>query len=296
MRRIGFYAEELAESNNWVISGKRTADGKALLANDPHLDATAPGIWYMAHLSTPTMRVSGVTFPGSPGIVLGHNENIAWGATNVGPDVQDLYIETIEGSKYKTPDGWSELGIRQEKIGVRQNPLKPDVSIEMLEVQTTRHGPIILERSGKKYALKWTASDPSNFEFETFYYLNRARDWDDFKNALKRHGGAMQNFIYADVKGNIGWYAGGKVPLRKTGDGALPYDGSTNDGEWTGFIPFAELPNLYNPPEGFLVTANQRIVGTSYPHFVWFAIMQCRGVPAGFTICFQKIQKSQWTP
>ena len=267
LSRIGMYAEDLAASNNWVISGKRTADGKPLLANDPHLQPSVPGIWYLTHLATPSMRVSGVTFPGVPGIVLGHNEHIAWGATNVGPDVQDLYIETFDAEgKYKTPSGATSPIIRREEIKVRSMPLKPDTETVVLEVVETRNGPIILEEGGKKYALKWTARDARNSEFEAFYFLNRAKDWNDFKAALRTYGGATQNFVYADVKGNIGWYASGKIPIRKVGDGALPYDGSTNDGEWVGNIPFDELPNLYNPKEGFIVTANQRIVGTSYKY------------------------------
>ena len=267
LERIGFYAEGLAASNNWVISGKRTADGKPLLANDPHLLASAPGIWYLTHLTTPTMRVSGVTFPGVPGIVLGHNENIAWGATNVGPDVQDLYIETFDSAgNYKTPNGVTAPVIRKEQIKVRANPLKADVTTETFEVVETRNGPIIIDDGAKKYSLKWTAFDPKNSEFESFFLANRAKDWNDFKKAFRSYGGATQNFVYADIKGNIGWYAAGRIPIRKTGDGAFPYDGSTNDGDWTGFIPFDELPNLYNPPEGFIVTANQRIVGTSYKY------------------------------
>ncbi|MBC7901665.1 MAG: penicillin acylase family protein [Saprospiraceae bacterium] len=267
LERIGFYSEELAASNNWVISGKRTADGKPILANDPHLLASAPGIWYLSHLSTPTMRVSGVTFPGVPGIVLGHNENIAWGATNVGPDVQDLYLETFGADgKYKTPAGFADPIIRKEEIKVRVNPFKTDVTTEILEVVETRNGPIIADVDGKKYALKWTALDAKNSDFEAFFNVNRAKDWNDFTKAFKTYGGATQNFVYADIKGNIGWYAAGRIPIRKTGDGAFPYDGSTNEGEWTGFIPFEELPHLYNPPEGFIVTANQRIVGTSYKY------------------------------
>ncbi len=268
LERIGFYADELAASNNWVISGKKTADGKAILANDPHLQANAPGIWYLSHLSTPTMRVSGVTIPGVPGIVLGHNDSIAWGATNVGPDVQDLYVETFDASgKYKTPTGLQSPIVRKEAIKVRVNPLKPDTETETLEVQETANGVIFAEESGKKFALKWTAFDPKNQEFEAFFGLNRAKDWDGFKAALKTYGGATQNFVYADVKGNIGWYAAGKIPLRKTGDGSTPYDGATGAGEWTGYIPFEELPNLYNPSENFILTANQRIVGTDYKYF-----------------------------
>ncbi len=267
LERVGLYAEDLAASNNWVISGKRTADGKPLLANDPHLAATAPGIWYLAHLSTWDMRVSGVTFPGVPGIILGHNENIAWGATNVGPDVQDLYVETFnDKGEYKTPTGWTASVVRRETINVRINPLSPVTTPVMIDVIETRNGPIILEEGGKKYSLKWTAFDPRNSEFDTFYQWNRAKNWDDFKTALKKYGGAAQNFIFADIKGNIGWYAASRIPIRRTGDGSLPYDGSTNEGDWVDAIPFEELPNLYNPPSGLIVTANQRIVGTSYKY------------------------------
>ncbi len=267
LSRVGLYAEDLAASNNWVISGKRTADGKPILANDPHLAPTAPGIWYLSELTSPSLHISGVTIPGVPGIVLGHNEFIAWGATNVGPDVQDLYSETFnDAGEYKTPDGWAKPTIRKEIINVRGNLMKPDTTPETLEVTETRNGVIIMDEIGKKYALKWTARDPKNNEFEAFFGLNRARDWTGFKSVLKTYGGATQNFVFADVKGNIGWYAAGRVPTRKTGDGAFPYDGSTNDGDWTGYIPFEEMPNLYNPSDGLIVTANQRIVGTSYKY------------------------------
>jgi penicillin amidase len=267
LEMVGLYAEGLAASNNWVISGNNTADGKPILANDPHLQATAPGIWYLTHLSSPTLRVSGVAIPGVPGIILGHNENIAWGATNVGPDVQDLYYETFdEKGEYKTPTGWAPSTIRKEVIKVRSNPLKTDTENVELEVIETGHGPIIAQDGGKQYALKWTALDPKNTEFEAFYLWNRAKNWEEFKNGLRKYGGAAQNFVYADVKGNIGWYAASKIPIRRVGDGSLPYDGSTSDGDWVGTIPFEELPNLYNPPSGLIVTANQRIAGTSYKY------------------------------
>ena len=267
LSRVGMYAEDLAASNNWVISGSRTADGKPLLANDPHLLPSAPGIWYLTHLTTPAMRVSGVTFPGVPGIVLGHNQNVAWGATNVGPDVQDLYIETFNAEgKYRTPAGWADAVKRSEEIKVRPNPLKPETESVMYDVVVTRNGPIFIEDGGKRYALKWTALDPKNSEFEAFYFLNRAKDWKEFQQALRTYGGATQNFVYADVKGNIGWYAAGRIPIRRSGDGGVPYDGSTDGGEWVGNIPFSDLPHLYNPKEGFIVTANQRIVGTAYKY------------------------------
>ncbi|MDQ3322580.1 MAG: penicillin acylase family protein [Acidobacteriota bacterium] len=269
LRRIGFYQESNWMSNNWVVSGKRTADGKPMLANDPHLPASAPSVWYLTHLSTNDSRVSGVTFPGIPGIVLGHNENIAWGATNLGPDVQDLYIETFnDKNQYKTADGWQDAKIRREEIKVRKNLLSPETESETLEVQETRNGVIISEQAGKKYALKWTALDAKNDSFTAFLLLDRAKNWEDFKSALKTYGGATQNFVYADVKGNIGYYGAGKIPIRRTGDGSIPYDGATNAGDWTGFVPFEDLPNSFNPPEGIIVTANQRVAGDSYKYFL----------------------------
>ena len=196
LARVGLYAEDLAASNNWVVSGKRTDDGKPILANDPHLQPSAPGIWYLTHLSAPTLRVSGVTFPGVPGVVLGHNQFIAWGATNVGPDVQDLYVETFDADgKYKTPTGSVAPVVRKEEIKVRTTPLKTDTEVVTLDVTETRNGPIFLEQDGKKYAVKWTALDPKNSEFEAFYFLNRAKDWSEFKKALQTYGGATQNFV-----------------------------------------------------------------------------------------------------
>ncbi len=269
LKRIGFYQEFNAASNNWVVSGKRTADGKPILANDPHLPASAPSIWYLSNLSAPNMRVSGVTFPGVPGVVLGHNEYIAWGATNLGPDVQDLYVETFnDQNQYKTPNGWENAKVRREEIKFRKNVLSPETDTETLEVMETRNGVIITGQDSKKYALKWTVRDKSNDSFEAFLLLNRAKNWNDFNAALKTYGGATQNFVYADVKGNIGFHNGGKIPIRRTGDGSMPYDGATDKGDWTGFIPYEDLPNSFNPPEGFIVTANQRIVGDSYKYFL----------------------------
>lgn len=267
LEMIGFYLENLAASNNWVISSKRTLNGRPILANDPHLPPTAPGIWYMTYLEWSEGKVAGVTFPGVPGIVLGHNDFIAWGATNVGPDVQDIYEELFnEEGKYKTPNGWENPKIRREEIKYKANPFSDELKTQVYEFIETRNGVVILEEEDKKYSLKWTALDASNQEFEAFYYLNRARNWEEFKSALRKYGGPMQNFVYADVKGNIGWYAAGRVPIRRKGTGEFPYKGSELDGDWIGYISFEELPNLYNPVEGFIVTANQRVVGTNYKY------------------------------
>ncbi|MCY7375231.1 MAG: penicillin acylase family protein [Pyrinomonadaceae bacterium] len=267
LSRIGFYAEDLAASNNWVISGKRTIDGKPLLANDPHLPPTQPPIWYLVNLSAPNLKVAGVSTAGLPGVIIGHNENIAWGMTNVGPDVQDMYLETFDaGGKVKTPKGYESPTIRREEIKVRKNALAPDTTTEILEVVNTRHGVVFFEDAGKKYSLKWTAFDAKNDSLTMVSLLAKAKNWTDFRGALKSWGGAMQNFVYADTQGNIGWTAAGRVPIRKTGDGSLPYDGAADAGDWTGFVPFEELPSLYNPPENFIMTANQRTVGQSYKY------------------------------
>lgn len=267
LERIGLYAEDLAASNNWVISGKRTADGKAMLANDPHLAPSTPGIWYLVDLKAPSHHVAGVTIPGMPGVAIGHNDYIAWGMTNVGPDAQDLYIETFnDAGEYKTPAGWAKPVIRKETINVRTNLMKPETQAQTIDVMETRNGVIIADDSGRKYALKWTARNPKNLTLDAFQMIDRATDWKSFQAALKRFGGPAHNFVYADIKGNIGWHIAGAIPTRKTGEGAVPYDGSTTDGDWTGEIPFDELPSLFNPASGFIVTANQRTVGTDYKY------------------------------
>jgi penicillin amidase len=271
LTNAGLFAEALAASNNWVVSGKLTASGKPLLANDPHLQPSAPSIWHMVHLSAPGVRVAGVTGPGLPGVILGHNENIAWGFTNVGPDVQDIYVEKFDPAnprRYKTSSGWQEAEVRREEIKVRKSFGDQATDAVTLDVTVTRHGPIVLEKDGKRYALRWTALDPKLNNPNGTYALNRARNWKDFTTALRDYTAPTQNIVYADTEGHIGYYAAGVVPIRKTGDGSRPYDGSTDEGEWVSFVPLEKLPHLFDPPTGIIVTANQRIVGTDYPYFL----------------------------
>jgi penicillin amidase len=271
LAQIGLYAEGLAASNNWVVNGKHTASGKPLLANDPHLAASAPSIWHMVHLSAPGLRVAGVTAPGLPGVVIGHNDRIAWGFTNVGPDVQDLYLEKFDPAnphRYLTPQGWRDAVVRNEEIRVRKGFGSSEADIVSFDVTVTRHGPIILERDSKSYALRWTALDPKANNADSSYLVAKAQNWKEFTQALRSFTAPTQNIVYADVDGHIGYYAAGVIPIRKSGDGSTPYDGSTDAGEWTGWIPFDRLPHVYDPPTGIIVTANQRIVGTDYPYFL----------------------------
>ncbi|HKP48060.1 MAG TPA: penicillin acylase family protein, partial [Pyrinomonadaceae bacterium] len=240
LKRLGMYAESLAASNNWVVNGKHTVTGKPLLANDPHLSPSAPSIWYMVHLEAPGVRVAGVTTAGLPGVIIGHNDRIAWGFTNVGPDVQDLYLEQFDPAnpaRYKTPAGWADVTMRHEEIKVRKGFTDSAADTVTLDVPVTRHGPIIFEKNGKRYALRWTALDPKLNNADSTYLMNRARNWKEFNAALRSFTAPTQNIVYADVDGHIGYHAAGVVPIRKTGDGSVPYDGTTDAGEWTSFIP-----------------------------------------------------------
>lgn len=271
LERIGLHAEDLAASNNWVISGKKSATGKPLLSSDPHLALTVPPIWYLINLSAPGVRVAGVSIPGIHCVIIGHNERIAWGMTNIGPDVQDLYKEKFDAAnpnRYQTPTGWKDAEVRTEEIKVRPVPTKPETETVKLDVTVTRHGPVVLEKNNERFALKWTALDASLDWAGSFHRLNRARNWKEFCAALSTYAGAPQNHVYADVDGHIGYYGARYIPIRNSGDGSVPYDGSTDAGEWTGFIPFEKLPHVFDPPSGYIATANARIVGKDYPYFI----------------------------
>jgi penicillin amidase len=261
--RVATSSDREVGSNSWVVSGAKTVSGKPMLASDPHLPPTAPSIWHIVHLETENLRVAGVAVPGIPGVMIGHNEQIAWGITNLCPDVQDLYVEQFDPnnpSSYKTPAGWRAAEIRNEVIEVRKS------APVTLEVKVTRHGPVIAESGSIGLSIQWTALDTTIIDLDAFLAIDRARHWDDFTIALSRYGGPPQNFTYADTAGHIGYHSAGLIPIRKTGDGSLPYDGTTDDGEWIGFIPFAQLPHAFDPESGIIVQANQRVVGRHYPY------------------------------
>ena len=261
-------------SNAWVVGGERTSSGKPLLANDPHLVLRMPALWYENHLCGGDYHVTGASIPGSPGVIIGHNERIAWGVTNGMNDVQDLYIEKfddVDPARYEFEGQWERAEIVREEIAVRGWDA-PVVE----EVRITRHGPVItslISDEAQALALRWTALEPGRIT-RAILALDRASDWSSFSAALADWDVPAQNFVYADVDGHFGYRLGGDIPLRRCGDGRLPVPGWTGEYEWAGLIPHAELPHALDPDEGFVVTANNRIVGDEYPHPLpaeWFA-------------------------
>ena len=252
-------------SNAWAVAGARTASGKPELSNDMHLEFNLPGVWHMDHLEAPGMNVSGVALPGLPGIISGHNDRIAWGMTNLGFDVQDLYLERMD---LRTGDYLFEGKVERARAESEAIVIKGR-GVEESTNWVTRHGPVLETGGGGNAALtlKWSAAEPGALQV-IFPELNRARNWEEFRHALARFGGPGQNFVYADVDGNIGYQATGKLPIRRDYYGDLPVDGSSGKNEWDGFIPFDELPRAYNPPDGLVVTANQNPFPPDYKYHV----------------------------
>ena len=275
-------------SNSWVVSGERSTTGMPLLANDPHLDISVPGIWYPMGLHCRELTeacpfdVTGFTFSGMPGVVIGHNHQIAWGFTNMGPDVVDLFLEKVRGERYAYDGGLRPLEFREETIEVlgRDEPFR-------FTVRSTHHGPLLSDvseelstvganarvgpdapPSGNGYAvsLAWTALEPGRTA-DAIFLLDAATDWDEFRSAAARFAVPAQNLVYADRDGHIGYQAPGDIPIRKSGnDGHYPAEGWVAANDWTGnYVPFEALPSVLDPDEGFIVTANQAVTGRDYP-------------------------------
>lgn len=266
-------------SNNWVLAGSRTTSGAPLLANDPHLKLTAPALWYLVRLEAPGLRVAGASMPGLPGVVLGQNAYLAWGFTNTGPDVQDLYLEQIDPadpSRYRTPDGWAEFETAQEVIRVRGGD---DVA---LTVRRSRHGPVISdagtvddvvgrERARFAIAMRWTALDADIDAVGVALAFNRARTLDEFVAAARDWVAPMQSMVVAERGGRIGMVAPGRVPLRGPDHdlhGLAPAPGWLARYDWVGWVPAERTPREFDPPRGWIATANQRIVAADYPYFL----------------------------
>ncbi|TFD80895.1 penicillin acylase family protein [Cryobacterium psychrophilum] len=282
-------------SNSWVVGGDLTDTGKPILANDLHLGPALPSIWYQVGLRCSTVTadcpfdVAGYSFSGLPGVIVGHNSRVAWGFTNLGPDVADLYVEKVTGDTYEYDGAAKPLLVRNEKIKVAGGP---GVKIA---IRSTEHGPIVSGLSGSDFAriaseypqsaglaalpgtadpamtyelsLQWTALTPGRTA-SAIFAMSRATDWESFRAAASKFDVPSQNLIYADVDGNIGYQAPGVIPIRVTGDGTVPVPGWTSQYGWSGYIPFDALPQVFNPPSGYIVAANNAAVGPGYPHLI----------------------------
>ncbi len=253
-------------SNNWAISGARSASGKPLLAGDPHRALDLPSLRYLVHLHAPGWNVIGSGEPALPGVALGHNERVAWAITIVGTDLADVYVEETnpaDPTEYKVGQRWEKMRVVREEVAVKGEPKPFDV-----ELRFTRHGPVVHQdaKRHRAYALRWAGSEPGGAAYLDGLALARARNWDEFRTALKGWKIPALNMMYADVDGNIGWVAAGATPIRKDFDGLLPVPGASGEYEWQGFREVKDLPQAFNPPSGWLATANHNILPAKYPH------------------------------
>jgi penicillin amidase len=258
-------------SNNWVVAGKWTASGRPLLANDPHLPPVFPAIWYENHLHGGDYHVTGFTTPGVPGVAIGHNEHIAWGVTNAFPDIQDLYLIQFhpqDPDLYAYAGEWRRADVVQETIPVRGRRL-PD----QLTIRYTHHGPVISDlldggnSDHKNLALRWIGHDAGN-HLRSNLGVCRAQNWTEFDAACRYWSFPSLNIVYADVAGHIGFLMPGRVPIRRQGWGLVPLAGDRQEHEWAGWVAHEDLPRRLDPPEGMIVTANNRIAGDDYPYFL----------------------------
>jgi penicillin amidase len=263
--RIGFLSSPA--SNNWVVSGAKSVTGKPLLANDTHLGLTNPSVWWEAHLVCPTINVSGFAIPGAPGFAVGHNFHVAWGVTNVMVDDVDFYIEKInpENSRqYWYENHWEDMTSITETIRIKGiDPIKTEILL-------TRHGPILpsSQKSSKKsISFKWAFNEALQPALAS-YLLSKAKDIYEVKEALKYWEAPSQNFVFADTKGNIGYWCGASIPIRSKGDGLLPVPGWTGEYEWKGYVPFDKRPHAINPEAGFIATANNKVIADDYPYYI----------------------------
>ncbi|MEQ8356783.1 MAG: penicillin acylase family protein [Kiloniellaceae bacterium] len=259
-------------SNAWALDGNRSATGSPILANDPHLPLEAPGIWYLARLEAPGITLAGATAPGTPFMLLGHNERIAWGLTTTHSDTQDFFIERIapDGPDfYVTPEGVEKFKVRDEFIRL------PGGESEALVVRQTRHGPVMSDvvsqgsgEAGAVLALSWPALREDDRTADALYAMNHAQDLVEFREALRQFHSPQQNVIYADTAGSIGFMAPARVPVRRSGNGQYPVPGWSGEFDWIGFVPFEELPSRNNPRDGLVINANNKIVPDSYAHLI----------------------------
>ena len=258
-------------SNAWAVSGALSTSGKPILANDPHLLFTAPGRWYEMHVVAPGLDVEGATIAGVPFVIIGRNRQIAWGVTNAMLDDEDFYVEQVDSilhpTRYRFNNAWRPLETHIDTILVKNGPPV------LLTIYKSHRGPIVnriepsAEYSEYLLSMRWVGHEISN-EAGAFYRINRAGNWNEFLEGLRNFAAPAQNFVYADVQGNIGYYTGGWIPIRSTKSPTLPFPGWTDQYDWKGFVPFNETPHSFNPPEGFIAVANNKIVPDSYPYYI----------------------------
>lgn len=254
-------------SNNWVVHGSRTRSGKPMLANDPHLGFSLPSVWYEMHLKAGAFEVMGQTLPGVPSVVLGQNRNLAWGFTNGMVDDLDFYHERVNGKEYLSSSGWKPITIISEQIRIK------GADPQTFEIRFTERGPLVndildvAQHDSLALSIRWTGFEMSD-ELAAFYGMNRARDWNEFEAALQQYTVPAQNVVYADISGNIGYRLSGKVPIRRDGKGFLPYRGWEDAGDWLGNIPFADMPQAFNPAQGFVATANNLVIAPAYKYYL----------------------------
>lgn len=257
-------------SNDWTVSGKLTASGKPLLANDPHRTIAEPSLRYVVHLVAPGWDVIGATEPGLPGVNVGHNQRLAWGFTIFGVDQQDLYLETLnaDGTQYKTDSGWAKLEREPQTFKIKGAPQ------QTVTIEYTRHGPIVWKQGTRALALRWVGSEPGTAGYLAGLSVDRAQNWQEFLAAMDRWRVPSENIVYADVDGNIGEFSAGLTPIRpkvagQQWTGLLPVPGSGGY-EWQGWVARKDHPQFFNPPEGFVATANHKMIPENYPYPVGF--------------------------
>jgi penicillin amidase len=287
-------------SNNWVVDGAHSVTGKPLLANDPHLDFAAPLIWYLARLEAPDLHVTGAMIAGAPVVVLGHNDSVAWGFTTTGADVEDVFIETVDPTdpqRYATPQGMGAFDVHDERFLVKGN------APVTMSVRETRHGPVISDiaadmppaPANSVMALQTSFLTDDDQSVEAIWRLGLARDWTSWRDALRLFTAPAQNMAYADRDGNIGFMVPSRIPIRKAGDGRMPVEGASGEHDWSGFIPFEQLPQAYNPPAGHLASANNKIVSDDYPFLIthdWDAPYRIERIEAALAATSQQSMAS----
>lgn len=264
-------------SNAWVVSGKLTADGQPILANDPHLPLQMPSLWYAMRLKGDRLDVAGMSLVGLPVVIFGRNQQIAWGGTNMMADQQDLYFERVNpanAAQYEVDGHWEPFATRTETIEVQNDfpavlrgPLRPVT----IEVRATRHGPVISDQFNlfeQPVALRWNVLEQKGAGYESFLRADYARDWASFNEAFRGYVAPALNLLYIDRQGNIGYAGVGSIPIRRNGEGTVPVPGWNDDYDWTGTIPFDGMPRSFNPPKGYIVNANNRVTWPGYPYFI----------------------------